>query len=163
MSGRPLVLALTDGLADRRLAVGDRLFERGSPDNTVVAVLVEGRLAIGVDGDRLPDVVLPGTFVGEVGALLGVPRTVDVTAAEESVVRIVGDPDSFFESHPAVALELARQLAGRLHNLTSYLEDVRRQYADADGHLTMVDSVLGRLANRPAVAIEGGSDRSPDY
>jgi hypothetical protein len=60
-------------------------------------------------------------------------------------------------------LELARQLAGRVHRLLAYLGDVRSQYADADGHLTLIDSVLGRLASRPHVEIEPGSDRSPDY
>ena len=60
-------------------------------------------------------------------------------------------------------MELARQLAERLHRLTSYLGDVRAQYADAGGHLEMVDAILGRLASRPPVTIDGGSDRSPDY
>ena len=86
-----------------------------------------------------------------------------MVAVEPSTVRLIGDPDAFFASHPEVALELARQLAGRLHRLLAYLGDLRAQYADSDGHLTMIDSVLGRLASRPPVDIEPGSDRSPDY
>ena len=78
-------------------------------------------------------------------------------------MRIIGDPDAFFASHPEIGLELARQLAGRLHRLLAYLGDVRAQYADAEGHVTMIDAVLGRLASRPPVEIEPGSDRAPDY
>jgi CRP/FNR family transcriptional regulator, cyclic AMP receptor protein len=163
VTGRPLVLALTDDVPERRIAVGERVYEEGSVDHSTVTVLVAGRLEVTVDGNRLPDVTLPGSFVGEVGALLGIPRTATVTAREPSTVRVVGDPETFFASHPQLSLELARQLAGRLHRLTSYLGDVRAQYADAGGHLEMVDSILGRLASRPPVTIDGGSDRSPDY
>jgi CRP-like cAMP-binding protein len=106
---------------------------------------------------------VPGAFVGEIGALLGTARTASVVAMEPSSVRIIGDPETFFATHSDVALELARQLAARLQRLLAYLGDIRRQYADADGHLTMIDSVLGKLASRPTVDIEPGSDRSPDY
>ena len=156
-------LVLTDGLPERRLAAGEPLFEQHDSDHTAVAVLVEGCLRVEIDGSRLPDITIPGSFVGEVGALLGIARTADVVATAPTTVRIIGDPAAFFGSHPSLALELARQLAGRLHRLTAYLGDVRRQFADSDGHLTMVDTVLGRLAGRPAVEIDGGSDRSPDY
>ena len=156
-------LMLTDGLPERRLEEGQRLFEQNDSDHSVVAVLVDGCLRVEIDGGRLPDISIPGSFVGEVGALLAIARTADVIASEPTTVRIIGDPETFFDSHPSLALELARQLAGRLHRLTAYLADVRRQFADSDGHLTMVDTVLGRLAGRPAVEIDGGSDRSPDY
>ncbi|MET0143606.1 MAG: Crp/Fnr family transcriptional regulator [Ilumatobacteraceae bacterium] len=163
MDGRPLVVELTEGLPEQSLAVGERLYEEGTAQSATVAVLVAGRLEIESEGNRLPDVTLPGSFVGEVGALLAIARTATVTASEPSTVRIVGDPQTFFESHPALSLELARQLAGRLYRLTSYLADVRTQYADAGGHLAMVDAVLSRLATRPPIQIDGGSDRSPDY
>lgn len=163
MSGRPPALALTDDLPERRLEEGQLLFEQHESDHSTVAVLVDGFLRVEVDGGRLPDISIPGSFVGEIGALLGIARTASVIAGETTTVRIIGDPQAFFDSHPSLALELARQLAGQLHRLTSYLGDVRTQFAGSEGHLSMVDSVLRRLASRPAVEIEGGSDRSPDY
>ena len=61
------------------------------------------------------------------------PRTARVVATEPTTVRSIGDPDAlFFASHPELALELARQLAGRLHRLLAYLGDVRSQYRDAE-------------------------------
>ncbi len=78
-------------------------------------------------------------------------------------MRVIGDPDAFFATHPELGLELARQLAGRLQRITAYLGDLRTQYEGADGHLGMVDAVLGRLSARAPVDLEPGSDRSPDY
>ena len=100
INGRPAVLMLTDGLPERHLEVGEALFREGEPDHASVAVLVAGSLRVEVDGGRLPDVAVPGTFVGEVGSLLDIPRTADVVAAEPTTVRLIGDPAAFFESHP---------------------------------------------------------------
>ena len=163
MSSPSDVLALTRALPERRLEAGEVLFGQGQGGHVEVAVVIEGRLRVELDDIVLAELSVPGTFVGEIGALLGTARSATVVAAEPSTVRLIGDPEAFFATHPEVGLELARQLAGRLHRLLAYLADVRSQYAGAEGHLTMIDSVLGRLASRPAVVIEPGSDRSPDY
>lgn len=157
------IVALTQGLPDRRLAVGEVLFEQGELTDNAVAVLVDGVLEAELDGAVIDEHTVAGIFVGEVGALLGAPRTATVRAAAPSTVRIIGDPETFFASHPDLALELARQLAGRLQRLITYVADVRHQYADAEGHLGLVHDVLERLSSRPPVDIEPGSDRSPDY
>ena len=163
MSDRQDILASTADMPQRRLAAGEVLFDQGDGGHASVAVLVDGSLRVDLGDTHLSDITVPGAFVGEVGALLGTERSATVTAREPSIVRTIGDPDAFFASHPEIGLELARQLAGRLHRLLAYLGDIREQYADADGHLTLIDSVLGRLASRPPVEIEPGSDRSPDY
>lgn len=150
-------------MPESTLEPGDVLFGQGDGDAVAVAVLVEGALRVELDGVLLSEVAFPGAFVGEIGALLGTRRTASVVARDRSTVRIIGDPDGFFATNPELGLELARQLAGRLHRLLSYLGDLRTQYADAEGHLTMIDTVLGRIASRPPVEIEPGSDRSPDY
>jgi CRP/FNR family transcriptional regulator, cyclic AMP receptor protein len=163
VSGPPGPLATTAGMPERRLAAGETLFAQDAEGPTAVAVLVEGSLRVDLDDLHLADITIPGAFVGEMGALLGTARTATVTARAPTTVRVIGDPDAFFATHPEVGIELARQLAARLQRLLAYLGDLRVQYADADGHLTVIDSVLGRLASRPAVEIEPGSDRSPDY
>jgi CRP-like cAMP-binding protein len=157
------VLAVTVGMPEQRLDAGEVLFNQGDGDQVSVAVLVDGSLRVDLGDTHLSDIATPGAFVGEMGALLGTERSATVSATEASTVRIIGDPDAFFASHPEVGLELARQLAGRLHRLLAYLGDIRVQYADTEGHLSLIDSVLGRLASRPPVDIEPGSDRSPDY
>jgi CRP-like cAMP-binding protein len=106
---------------------------------------------------------VPGTIVGEIGALLSQPRSATVNAVVPSVIREIGDPDEFFAAHPQVGLEVARQLAGRLYRLTAYVTDVQQQFGDRDDHLGVFGEVLSRIAARPAIDIDPGSDRSPDY
>ena len=163
MTGDGGILALTEGHPQRSLQAGDVLFDEGDGNVAALAVLVDGSLRVEVGGSTLSDIREPGSFIGEIGALLGLARTATVVAAEPSTVRLIVEPDAFFAAHPAVSLDLARQLAGRLQRLLVYLSDLRTQYGDADGHLGMIDTVLGRLASRPPVEIEPGSDRSPDY
>jgi len=158
----PSVLRLTEGLPLLALEPGEALFAPG--DTATVAVLVEGALAITAGGVLLNRLDVPGSFVGEIGALLGQPRSAQVTADEPSVVRLIGDPIAFFGASPELGLELARQLAGRLHRLTSYVTDLRSQYAGSEAHLGLAGAVLGRLAGRPPVEVDPGSDRdAPDY
>lgn len=162
MPTRPEVLRLTEAMPALALAPGQALFGPADTARTV-AVLVEGRLRVDVAGSALAVIDVPGAFVGEIGALLEVPRSASVTAIAPTTVRIIGDPVAFFGEHPELGLELARQLAGRVYRLTTYLTDVRAQLGSEAGHLGMIDSVLARLAARPPVDIEAGSDRSPDY
>ena len=143
MDDRGDVLALTADLPLRRLRAGEVLFGQGDGDEQSVAVLVEGSLRVEVDGVELADITVPGAFVGEIGALLGGARTATVVATADTVVRVIGDPETFFRDDPRLGLELSRQLAGRLQRLLAYLGDVRAQYAGADGHLGVLDSVLG--------------------
>jgi CRP-like cAMP-binding protein len=105
----------------------------------------------------------PGTFIGEIGALLGQPRSASVTAVAPTVVRDIGNPDEFFAAHPELGVEVARQLAARLTRLTAYIVDVQHRFADRDDHLGVFGELLGRIAGRPPIDIEPGSDRSPDY
>lgn len=150
-------------MPERELAAGEVLFGQGDDGEGSVAVLVAGALRIELGDMHLADITAPGGFAGEMAALLGTERSATVRAVTPSTVRVVGDPDAFFASHPEVGVELARQLATRLQRLLAYLGDLRVQYADAEGHLNLIDSVLGRLAARPPVEIEPGSDRAPDY
>jgi CRP/FNR family transcriptional regulator, cyclic AMP receptor protein len=157
------VLGLTSGLPTRRLESGEVLLGPAHGDGRSVAILVDGALRVELDGARLADITLPGSFVGEIGALVGGERTATVVATEPTTVRLVGDPEAFFRDDPRLGLEVARQLAGRLQRLLAYLGDIRAQYADQDGHLGVLDSVLGKIASRPPVDIEPGSDRAADY
>jgi CRP/FNR family transcriptional regulator, cyclic AMP receptor protein len=159
----PDVLALTAGLPQRELAAGEVLIGQGDGDERSVAILVAGSLRVELDGAQLAEIAVPGAFIGEIGALLGSARTATVVATVPTTVRIVGDPESFFRDDPRLGLELARQLAGRLQRLLAYLGDVRAQYGDEDGHLGVLDAVLARIASRPPVEIDPGSDRDADY
>jgi hypothetical protein len=60
---------------------------------------------------------------------------------------------------------IAQLLARRLTALTAYLVDIKRQYADSNSHLALMDQVLGNLIATHPSAANLGSERSdvPDY
>ncbi|MCU1361083.1 MAG: hypothetical protein JWN99_2372 [Ilumatobacteraceae bacterium] len=156
------VLAMTGGMPTRALTVGETLFIEGDSSTTLV-VLVGGELVVDAGGVVVNRITAPGSFVGEIGALLGQGRTATVTAAVPTVIREIGNPDQLFANHPELALEVSRQLAGRLHRLTAYIADVQHQFGDHQDHLGVFGELLSRIAARPPIDIEPGSDRSPDY
>ncbi len=120
------VITLTEGLPERALSTGDILFAEGDVSATVV-VLVAGELVIEGGGRVVDRHTTPGTFVGETGALLDQPRGARVTAGLPTVVREIGNPSDFFATYPQLGLEVARQLACRLHRLNGYLAAVQRE------------------------------------
>jgi len=156
------IIALTAHLPSRHLAADEVIYREGDAFTTLL-VLVEGQLEVRRGGVVINRHAVPGSILGEVSALLDQPRSGTVTAAVPSVIREISAPDAFFADNPAVTVEIARQLAGRLYRLTAYVTDVQRQFADEEGHLGVFSELLTRIAERPPVEIEPGSDRAPDY
>ena len=68
----------------------------------------------------------------------------------------------FLRSNPDIAFRVAELLAQRLHSVTTYLADLKRQYEDQDDHLGMVDEVLETLTHEQSERVDVGSDRDPD-
>lgn len=125
-------------------------------------VLVDGALRIEKGGAPIAIVDQPGTCVGEMSLLLGIPATADVVAVNRSVVAVIEDAATMLEDDHELALALARLLASRLQAMTTYLADLTRQYGDHEGGLGMIDVVLGSLLRGPAPHSEFGSERDPD-
>lgn len=125
-------------------------------------VLIEGRLEV-VKGDTVvASITEPGSVVGEMSVLLDKPHTATVRAASDSKIYVFGDANSFLRSHPEVALLIAQLLAQRLNVATTYLADIKRQYAGHGNHLAMVGDVLESMINSPQTKAQPGSDRLPD-
>jgi CRP/FNR family transcriptional regulator, cyclic AMP receptor protein len=104
----------------------------------------------------------PGTFLGEMAALLGGPATATVTAVGECRLRRSDDPQALMRSTPEVAIAIAVTVARRLDLVTGYLADLRSQYSDRSDHLGVVAEVLESLVQHSGDAIEPGSEREPD-
>ena len=72
------------------------------------------------------------------------------------------DAAGFLRSDPEIALHVARLLAQRLNAATTYLVDLKRQYAGNGNHLGMVSDVLASLIHQQEREFTPGSDRLPD-
>jgi CRP-like cAMP-binding protein len=155
------LLSLAQGFPRRALDPGDVLLVDGGALHELY-VLLEGSLRIEKAGVPIAVVAEPGACVGEMSLLLGIPPTADVVAGERSAVAVMDDAPAMLEGEGGLTLELARLLAGRLQVMTTYLADLKHQYADHEGGLGMVDVVLGSLMRGPGPRSELRSERDPD-
>lgn len=158
------VLAYTDDLAKVRYDSGDVLITEG-PSSGVLYILVEGAVEV-LRGDvRVSLVDEPGAVFGEISALLGRPHTATVRAIEPVIVHRIEDAESFLQMRPEIVFHVARILASRLIDATTYLADLKHQFSDRSDHLGMVDEVLEALVNQqlPAQpAAPAATDGKPD-
>ena len=116
----------------------DTLLIREGETTGDLYILLEGQLDV-LKGDTVVAVVTePGAILGEMSVLLGRPHTATVRVSTGSTVYQVDDGAGFLRAQPAVALLVAQVLAQRLNAATTYLADIKRQYAGHGNHLAMV-------------------------
>lgn len=125
-------------------------------------VLIEGAVEV-LKGDVQINVVSDiGAVFGEMSVLLGMPHMATVRAVGAVRAHVVDDGAAFLENHPDVSAALARLLAQRLHGVTTYLVDLKKQFEDEASHLGMVDEILEALVHDQPRAFTPGSDREPE-
>jgi CRP/FNR family transcriptional regulator, cyclic AMP receptor protein len=125
-------------------------------------ILVSGAVEVLKGGVQVSTISQPGAFLGEMSVLLDAPHMASVRTLESSTFHVADDPEAFLRSNPAIAMELARMLAGKLNLVTSYLADLKQQFADSGDHLEMVDEVLEGLLHHQDRKALPVSDRCPD-
>lgn len=155
------LLALCAHLPRRTFAGGETILAEGG-NAGVLYILERGEIEV-LKGDfQVATVDTPGAFFGDMSVLLDQPHMATVRALGDVSLFVADDPRSFLESNPTIALSLARLLARRLHSVTTYLVDLKRQFEDRDDHLAMVDEVLEALVHHQGEESTPGSDRYPD-
>lgn len=155
------VLEYCKHLPLRNFASGDVVIHQGTRSG-LLFLLVSGSVEI-LKGDvRVSVISEPGAFLGEMSVLLDKPHMATVRALEPTTFHVSDAPDAFLRSDNEIALDLARMLAGKLNLVTSYLADLKHQYADSGDHLSMVDEVLEGLLNFQGPKVVAGSDRCPE-
>jgi CRP/FNR family cyclic AMP-dependent transcriptional regulator len=148
-------------LPQRAFRAGEPILEEGTRSG-LLYVLASGRVEV-LKGDlQVATVDTPGAFFGEVSALLDIPHMATVRALTDATLFVAADAEGFLNAHQEIALSLARLLAKRLHSVTTYLVDLKRQFEGQESHLSMVDEVLETLVHHQGVESEPGSDRYPD-
>jgi len=116
--------ALFAATTTKRLAAHQVLFEAGEAGSSLHAV-IRGRLEVSVSDAEGRRVVLnlmgPGDVIGEIALLDGSPRSATVTALEPCVLLSLQRRDLLpvLQRNPAVSMQLAMVLAGRLRRLSA--------------------------------------------
>jgi CRP-like cAMP-binding protein len=158
------VLALCDAFPERHVAKGELLIRKGEHADRIY-VLKRGAFEVVRDGVNVIEVSEPGSFLGEMAAVLEQPAASDVVANRASVVHVIEDASATIHHSPALIWAIAQLLARRLNGVTAYLVDLRHQYADTDTHLGLMDRVLTHLVQIHPPKQRLGSERGdvPDY
>ena len=146
-----------------------RVFEPGTPllaegrKSGLLYVLLDGEVDI-VKGDFQINIVSdPGAVFGEISVLLDLPHMATVRALSRCRAHEIRDGNEFLKAHPEIAHHLAQLLARRLQGVSTYLVDLKQQFASHENHLGMVDDVLESLVNQQHQRFIPGSDRDPGF
>jgi CRP-like cAMP-binding protein len=153
---------------ERSFEAGQTVFDEGDP-GTVLYVIQAGMVELlrsGPDGPRLVARLSPGEFFGEMGVLLGQPRSVRAVAVSDS--RLIELDAATFEemcvAQPEIAIRVIQRLAARVIDLEQRLaalgvDDLLRpivrvlvRRADRDGGGGKIDTTLRRLAAEAGLA-----------
>jgi CRP-like cAMP-binding protein len=155
------ILERCAGLAERAFAAGAVLLAEGETSG-LLYVLIEGEVEILKGTFQIATVADPGAVFGEISLLLGKPHMATVRAVSDCRCHAIAGGADFLKANPEIAFELSTLLAQRLHGLTTYLVDLKRQYEHHDDHLGMVDDVLETLSHQQRSTFTPGSDRDPE-
>ncbi len=117
--------------------------------------VLRGETRVAVIGD-------PGAVFGEMSILLNTPHTATVRTLTDCDIYAYEDAAGFMRSDPEITFAIAALLAQRLNTATTYLADLKQQYANAGSGLAMVSDVLASLVNQPTRNYDPGSDREPN-
>jgi len=159
------ILQMFRTMPEMRIAKGVTLIEESIRTDRLY-VLKSGAFEVVRNGVRVVSITEPGAFLGEISAVLGSAPTASVIAEQDSSVHVVDNASASVQRQPALTYAIAQLLARRLSAVTAYLVDIKRQYADSNTHLALMDQVLANvIAMNPARRTEPGSERSdvPDY
>jgi CRP/FNR family transcriptional regulator, cyclic AMP receptor protein len=155
------ILEICDPTKKREIPAGEVLLSEGSTSGHL-HILVEGRIEVLRGSTQVAVVSEPGSVFGEMSVLLNTPHTATVRALSPATVYAYANAAGFLRSDPQIAFIIARLLAQRLNLATTYLADLKRQYAGQGNHLGMVSDVLASLVHQQEAEFIPGSDRLPD-
>ena len=155
------VLAYCDGFPLDRFKPGDVLIPEG-PGLDRMYVLAVGEVEVLRGDTQVADIAIPGAIFGEIAALLGGPHTATVRAVTDVTAFRIENARSTLMDHKELSFHVSTVLARRLTDATTYLADLKRQFADRADHFGMVDQVLDTLVQRQRPAVTAGSDLKSD-
>jgi CRP-like cAMP-binding protein len=145
----------------RDFAAGATLVTQGETTGHLL-VLAAGQVEVLRDQTQVATVAEPGAIFGEMSILLNRPHTATVRALSPVSVFVFDDAASSIRSDPEITLFISRLLAQRLNLATTYLVDLKRQFAEHDNHLGMVGDVLETLIHQQDADFVPGPEEDGD-
>jgi CRP/FNR family cyclic AMP-dependent transcriptional regulator len=124
-----------------------------------VYVLAQGRIEVLKGDTQITVLDEPGSLVGEMSLLLDIPHTATARTLGPCRIHVIEDAAAFFRANPELSWLVARLLANRLNAATTYLVDLKRQFAHYGDHLEMVGEVLETLLLQQERDFHPGSNR----
>lgn len=104
---------------------GETILKQGSQSKGFY-VLEKGAVEVYKNDIMLNVLIYPGTVFGEIGDILGTPRTCTIKARTQTRVLRYDCPDlpTLVEQHPDIAAKIMKTLASRLERTTQKLADL---------------------------------------
>ena len=156
------VLELCKGLPVETFSAGQVLIAEGPPSDKLL-ILISGEVEVLRGATQIAETAEPGATFGEISALLGGPHTATVRALGTVKAYRLDDAAWELSNGNPLTYEVAQLLARRLIDASTYLADIKQQFADRTDHFAMVDEVLDALVNRHRSAPAAvGSQRDDD-
>lgn len=154
----PCIADLCDDLPIVTFEPGEVLLAEGERSGRLyvlhegTAEILKGDFQINLVSDR-------GAILGEMSVLLDMPHMATVRAVTPVSAHVSEGGEAFLRSHSDIAYLLGQVLAQRLHGVTTYLVDLKRQFEGEASHLGMVDEILESLVHDQRQDFTPGSDR----
>lgn len=120
------LVELVNAQPTQTLADGEVLISQGETGGDLF-ILVSGHLVVARDGIAIAVLSRPGTIVGEMSVLLGLPHTATVRAENETKVQVIRDARRHLQSEPQLTFRVAMLLAGRLEATSALVVELSQQ------------------------------------
>lgn len=155
------ILSYCQGLPERTCVPGEVLLVEKEKQG-ILFILIEGEIEVRKGDFQIATTSEPGAIFGEMSVLLDIPHTATVRTLTSARMHVVEGAAEFLQSQTDIAYQLAKLLAQRLYNVTTYLVDLKHQFEDHEDHLGLVDEVLETLVHQQVEECNPGSDRDPN-
>jgi CRP/FNR family cyclic AMP-dependent transcriptional regulator len=149
------------GLPEVELAPGAVLLNEGEKSGKLY-ILIDGEVEVAHGGVQIANISTPGSLFGEMSFLLDTPHTASVKSTRPTRAYLIENVGTFLQSRPEMFHHIAALLALRLQCVTGYLADMKRQFAEHNNHLCMVDEVLGTLLHQQRQEVIAGPETGSD-
>ncbi len=144
----PGLAALTVALPLETLAVGTQLTTEGTRSGHLY-ILESGKLSVTRGGVTLATIEQPGSIIGEMAVLLGIPHSATVTAVVPTKVRVMAEALDKLVQHPELALHIATLACARLNTTSALLVEMQNQTTDQPREQALMRRILGALTAQP--------------